>query len=212
MHKEQGIISKKRITMQQSSKSPTYYLAKLSERHKNVALLLVQGVSNKEISEKLGLSEVIISKYKNSPLFQSYLRTLRERLNDDILTNERLVQSLVPKVLDLSHKLVDKAMEDDMKDSDAISLVKHWSRPFVELPSQGGTLLSDDEIEEIRNHSREPYFGKKEGKIKDVDYIPVEYEDLREEVMNESSDISSPKGIGEADQSDKDNYLVNCFA
>lgn len=181
------------------NKAPEYYLARLNDRQRRVALLLVQGVSNKAIAESLGISEIAVSKYKNSTLFKAYWRSLREKVEANVLSNERMVAELIPKVLELNHQLVNKALDGEMNDRDSINVAKHWTKPYVELPGEG-SILSQDELKALQLRVQGNYFKKKpieEAEVVAVCNTPEEVEDdaslsstecIREALPNEEGD------------------------
>lgn len=89
-------IPRKSLTNSCTSKG--YSLSHLWERHKEIARLLVSGVSQQEIAKRLSLSESWVSIVCNSPIFQQYLSSLRGRVEVGLADvratiNEGAVQS-----------------------------------------------------------------------------------------------------------------------
>jgi len=173
---------------------PEYYLARLNDRQKNVALLLIQGLSNKAIAERFGITEISVSNYKKSSIFQAYWRSVRTRVEDSVVHNERMVADLIPKVLELSHNLVGKALDGEMLDKDAISLSKHWTKPYVDLPGEG-SILSPEELKELQKRAQAPFFNKSQAV--DVEIIPYQGEALpsQGENLDDENDLSSSEDL-----------------
>lgn len=174
--------------------SKEYNLARLNERQRNVASLMLQGLTNKDIAERLDITPQAVSNYINSPLFQAYIKSLRVRVEDAVVSNERMVADLVPKVLGLAHDLVDDALKEDsqMLDRDKINLVKHWTKPFVELPTGNNSIFSDKEIQEYKKRQQKLFLGDSneietvEVEIEDV----ISEEDIKEETKPEEGQSS----------------------
>jgi len=164
--------------MPYKSDAKEYKLQRLNEIQKNAASLLIQGHTNKEVAEKLGIAEITVCKYKNSTLFQTYLLGLRNKVEDMVVSNEKLVGEIVPKALHLNLQLIDKALNEEIENKDAIQLAKHWTKPFVDLPTGNGSMLSPEDIQTFTKKAQEIFFNR--GRLDDDELIPVEITPYRE--------------------------------
>jgi len=149
--------------------SAQYHLARMNDIQKNIAGLLVQGYSNVEAAEIAQVTPQTISNYRNSSLFQAYKQALRVRIEDKVVSNEKMVNRIIPKVLALNVMLVDRALVGNMEDKDAIKLASHWTKPLVELPKLGGSLLTADDIAGFTKKAQAAYYPTENREIEDAD-------------------------------------------
>jgi len=132
--------------------------AELSERHHEIKRLLFLGLPNKEIAQRLNVSEINVSFVKNSPAMQAELLKLREAADTEVVSIKKRITELAPRAIEVLAELMDKEGESS-KDRIKIAtdlLDRAGFAPVKETISHTNTtVITGSEILELKERARQ---------------------------------------------------------
>ena len=94
---------------------------KLQPYHRRIIQLMVAGVKQSEISRRVGVTEVTISRIKDNPLFIAEYEKLATEADFAAVDVMDRVRAVVPRALDIVEEFLAKSSED-------VDEVKHFDR------------------------------------------------------------------------------------
>jgi hypothetical protein len=106
---------------------------KLQPYHRRIAQLMVTGMKQSEISRRVGVTEVTISRIKDNPLFLAEYERLANEADFQAVDVMDRVRAVVPRCLDIVEEFL-------AKDSEDLDPVKHFDRA-VEILKMSHTEL-----------------------------------------------------------------------
>jgi len=123
---------------------------KLQPYHRRIAQLMVAGMKQSEISRRVGVTEVTISRIKDNPLFLAEYERLAQEADFVAIDVMDRVRAVVPRALDIVEEFL-------AKDSEDLDPVKHFDRAIEVLKmshtelrgktSQGGIHVHGDNVQ-----------------------------------------------------------------
>jgi len=99
---------------------------KLQPYHRRIAQLMVAGMKQSEISRRVGVTEVTISRIKDNPLFLAEYERLAQEADFVAIDVMDRVRAVVPRALDIVEEFL-------AKDSEDLDPVKHFDRAIEVL-------------------------------------------------------------------------------
>ena len=106
---------------------------KLQPYHRRIAQLMVAGMKQSEISRRVGVTEVTISRIKDNPLFLAEYERLANEADFVAIDVMDRIRAVVPRALDIVEEFLAKSSED-------LDEVKHFDRA-VEILKMSHTEL-----------------------------------------------------------------------
>jgi hypothetical protein len=94
---------------------------RLQPYHRRIIQLMVSGMKQSEISRRVGVTEVTISRIKDHPLFMAEYERLATEADFAAVDVMDRVRAVVPRALDIVEEFLAKSSED-------VDVVKHFDR------------------------------------------------------------------------------------
>ena len=133
-----------------------YTVAEMSQKHHEVARLLVLGMTNIAIAERLGVTKMMVSNVRNSPVVKEQMKFLSAKKDAEIINiTEQIVKTLPKCVEYLSGTIDDADVSDSLKSRNAFGLLAaggHGPSKNVNVKGMHAILTSKD-IQEIRDQA-----------------------------------------------------------
>ena len=85
----------------------TFQVGKMWEVHQEIARLILLGYKNREIAERLNISEATVSYTRNSPVVKNKLNVMEGARDADTVDLSREIRMKAPKALKLLEKIID---------------------------------------------------------------------------------------------------------
>ena len=99
-------------------------LRKLSARHKQAARLLVSGYSQREVSERIGMSEAHLSVVVSSPPFQEEVKRLEGELNQCVIKAQNILIEAAPDAAQVKVDIMKNSESERLKSDVASDILK----------------------------------------------------------------------------------------
>ena len=99
-------------------------LRKLSARHKQAARLLVSGYSQREVSERIGMSEAHLSVVVSSPPFQEEVKRLEGELNQCVIKAQNILIEAAPDAAQVKVDILKNTESERLKSDVASDILK----------------------------------------------------------------------------------------
>lgn len=131
----------------------TYRVTEMTDKHHEVARLLLLGLTNKEVASETSLSRDHVSTIRRSPVVKeqlTILRSVRDRESVDIAVQ---IQNALPRCIEYLTETIDgDGISDALKSKNAFNLLSmggHGPSKNLNVKSTHAILTADD-IMEIR--------------------------------------------------------------
>ena len=127
-------------------------LRTLSPRHKEIARLLVQGRTAKEISARVGISAERIYQIKSEAIFQAYLRKVEAGAEENTIDVRKAIQEAAPRALEVLETLMETANADSVKYRAASDLLDRAGFGAIEKKAtlDLNKLLTEEDVDDIK--------------------------------------------------------------
>jgi len=133
-----------------------FTIAEMSQRHHEIARLLVLGKSNKEIAKLLNVSTAMVSNVRNSPQVREQMGFLSAKKDTAIVAiSEQIAEALPKCVKYLTDTIDDETVSDSLKSRNAFGLLASGGYgPSKNVNVRGvHAVLTPDDIKEIRDQA-----------------------------------------------------------
>lgn len=135
-----------------------FTVAEMSQKHHEIARLLVMGNSGRRIGEYLGVSDSMISNVKNSPVVQEQMSFLSAKKDVAVVKVQEQIALALPKcVAYLSGTIEDPDIHAALRSKNAFGLLAAGGHGATKNVNVKGVhaVLSADDIKEIREQAEQ---------------------------------------------------------
>lgn len=134
----------------------SFEVTKLNDTHMAIIRMLIRGKKQKEIAEELGISEVMVSYTKNSPIVQQKLDVMRNIIDAEAIDTAKMINDIQPlAILRMAELLSNKGTDDKLTVTIARDLLDRGGHAAPKTPDlhlhAHATL---DEINEIKARAK----------------------------------------------------------
>lgn len=142
-------------------KTPTgerkYAIQEMWAIHREIARLIVLGMTNKDIALQLEISEAMVSYTRNSPVVQREIDQMNSVRNMEAIDVAKKIQELAGKAVVKLEKLMDSATKEDLQARIAESFLDRAGHAAVKTIRSENVhaFLSKDDILDIKERARE---------------------------------------------------------
>ena len=133
-----------------------YTVAEMSSKHHEIARLLVLGMTNVDIAKQMGVTSMMISNVKNSPVVQEQIKFLSAKKDAEVIKlSERIAKALPRCVEYLTETIDDEEISDSLKSRNAFGLLAAGGHgPTKNVNVRGAhAILTAKDIQEIREQA-----------------------------------------------------------
>ena len=133
-----------------------YTVAEMSGRHHEIARLLVLGMSNVDISAQMGVTPMMVSNVRNSPVVQEQMKFLSAKKDAEVIKISERIAKALPKCVDyLSATIDDSEISDAIRSKNAFGLLAAGGHGPTKNINVKGThaILTAKDIQEIREQA-----------------------------------------------------------
>lgn len=125
--------------------------------HREIARLLVLGMSSRDIADQLDVSEAMVSYTKNSPIVQREMDQMSAARDVAAVDIGKRIQELAPKALEKLEDLMAKATSETLQARIADSLLDRAGHAAVKTfrSENVHAFLNAEDIADIRARARE---------------------------------------------------------
>lgn len=134
--------------------SRTYRVAEMTEKHHEIARMLLLGMSNKEVAKEAKISSEYVSNIKRSPVVQEQLTILRAARDRESVDVAIQIQEALPKCIEfLTETITSEDVSAMLKSKNAFGLLSLGGfAPSKNINVKGvHAVLTADDIAEIKN-------------------------------------------------------------
>lgn len=137
-----------------------WVVSEMWDLHHEITRLLSLGFKNTQIAQRLGISHVMVSNVKNSPVVQDQLAILRGVRDAESIDVAMEIRDFAPTCLTLLKSIVNGEVEAStpLKAHTARDLLDRGGFPAIKRIESVSTQLTSKDIEDIKNRA----FGNKE--------------------------------------------------
>jgi len=149
-----------------------YTVAEMSSRHHEIARLLVLGMSNIDIGKHLGVSPMMVSNVKNSPVVQEQISFLNAKKDAKVSQIAEKIAETLPKCVDyLAGTIDDEELSGSLRSKNAFGLLAAGGHGATKNVNVRGThaILTASDIQDIREQAEN--IGVSNGFVVDGDDI-----------------------------------------
>ena len=142
-----------------------------------IARLLVLGMSNVDIAKHLGVSQIMVSNVRNSPVVQEQMKFLSAKKDAKVVQISERIAEALPKCVDyLIGTIDDEGVQDSIKSKNAFGLLAAGGYGPTKNLNVKGThaILTANDIKEIREQAEN--IGISNGIVLDMEQEEIEDE------------------------------------
>lgn len=135
-------------------KARTYRVSEMSDKHHEVARLLLLGMDNQEVGKIVGMAPEYISTIRHSPVVKEQLTILRAARDRESVDVAIQIQEALPKCIEfLTETITGEAISASLKSKNAFGLLSIGGYGASRNVTVNAThaILSAEDIEEIRD-------------------------------------------------------------
>lgn len=134
---------------------------RIQENHHEIKRMIFLGWKNVEIARKLGITEVMVSNVRNSPVIQSELKKMHGARDKDVIDVAQKIREFAPTCVELLERVVTGKGSDGKQASIALRaktaenfLDRAGFAPPKKIQSESVvTYFTKDEIEELKQRA-----------------------------------------------------------
>ena len=144
-------------------------IQEMSEKHHEIARLLVLGQKPKDISRKLAISDSHVYNVRNSPIVREQMAFLMgSRDAETVQISERIQEALPDCIEFLAETIKDEAISSTLKSKNAFGLLAIGGHGITKNVNVRGVhaILTPADIAEIRRHAEDIGFSEGIAKVK----------------------------------------------
>lgn len=144
--------------LRKNNGSRRWKISEMWEIHHEITRLLVLGWKNVEIAEHLGVTQVMVSAVRNSPVVQDKLAIMKAARDADTIDVAREIQEIAPAALELLKEIIGGDVQDA-----SIALRAKTAESMLDRAGHGAInrsqiqnvpyYLTEDEIEDLKRRA-----------------------------------------------------------
>lgn len=145
------------LRMKPSHERRHWVVSNMWDIHHEITRLLSLGLSNKRIAEKLGVTHVMVSNVKNSPIVKDKLAIMRGARDAETIDVAHEIQEFAPVALQVLKEVVSGEVEvsTSLKVSTAKDLLSRAGFPPIRRFEGMTAHLNSEDIENIKKRAME---------------------------------------------------------
>lgn len=152
-------VGRPRLGTPRDTLPKTWRVSEMSERHHEVARMLLLGASEKTVAEQMGKSLAFVRLVRNSPVVREQLELLRAERDRESIDIAVQIQETLPECIELLKNQirdVDGKVSPSLKSKNAFGLLSAGGHgPSKKLDVRTAfAVLSPEDIKEIRERGK----------------------------------------------------------